>query len=124
MAYAPKPVTRPTRARGRHLRLIPGGQQTRKATGARPARRPAIGFVLAAGAVVAAFVFGLVLLHVVLAQSAFRLQNLSKQVAEEESRNRQMRYEVATAEAPERMADAAASIGLVVPDQQRYLLAP
>lgn len=142
MASAPKPNPRPIRTTHRHLRLVPGGQQARKRRGSpahlkrpktrgtAPSGHPAaiagagLRFAVVATIVVAAFVFGLVLLHVLLAQSAFRLQSLQKQVTQDESRNRQMRYQVATAEAPARIAESAAAIGLVVPDQQRYLLLP
>lgn len=131
MATAPRYRTRPVparRSRG-HLRVIPGGRRSRPAPGkvvrtSQRMPRVQVRFAAAASAVVAAFVFGLVLLHVLLAQSAFRLQGLQGQVAREESRYREMRYRVATEEAPSRIAGAASGIGLVVPQEQRYLVAP
>lgn len=132
MATVPRPHPHPARRSDRHLRVIPGGRKPSRAGSRRtpPARRPrpvtlrpGIRFAVAATIVIAAFVFGLVLLHVLLAQSAFRLQSLEIEAAGEEARYRQMRYQVATAEAPARVAEAAAGIGLVVPEQQRYLLA-
>lgn len=112
----------PARSRRGHLRLVRGGGALRDDKPAPRAKRPELRFAAAAAAVVAAFVFGLVLLHVLLAQSAFRLQTLQKQVAEEQTRNRLMRYSVATSESPARVADAAGGIGLVIPAQQRQLV--
>lgn len=134
MASVPRRRPRPTDApaRRRHLRVIHGGRSDRRTRSSRPpskakassARRPAARLVIAAGLVVAAFVFGLVVLHVLLAQSAFRLQTLQQQILEQEALVRQRLYEVASAESPVRITEAATEIGLVVPQEQRYIVSP
>ncbi|HVE75684.1 MAG TPA: hypothetical protein VND22_02830 [Actinomycetota bacterium] len=70
----------------------------------------------------AAFVFGLVLLNVFVAQGSFQLAELREQVADQERQYRQMRYEVAKSESPERVAEMASRLGLVVPAEQEYIL--
>jgi hypothetical protein len=42
----------------------------------------------------------------------------------EETKYRHMRFEVANAEAPEKIHQAAARLGLVVPAEQRYVFGP
>lgn len=127
MSTVPRPQTRsrvPPRPARRHLRLVAG-----EADSAASRRRPETGaarlpFVAIALLAVALFVFGLVILHILVAQGSFRLQDLQSKVREEEGRRRQMLYQVARAESPVAVADAAARLGLVVPDSQRYLLGP
>lgn len=129
MSTVPRPQTRsrvpPLPAR-RHLRLVPG-EAGSAATRRRPesgTARAGLPFVAIALFAVALFVFGLVILHILVAQGSFRLQDLQSKVREEEGRRRQMLYQVARAESPVAVADAAARLGLVVPDSQRYLLGP
>jgi hypothetical protein len=102
----------------RHLRLIPGGAPEPKA---RPAR-PGIPFVAVASVAVGALVFGLVFLHIMLAQNSFRLADLQSKVAVEQDRHLRMRYQIAGAESPGRVADAAKSMGLVAPADRRYVV--
>lgn len=91
-ARAPRPVRRPAPRRA-----------------ARPGR--ALLVLLLTGVVV----FGLVLLNIYLAQTSFALSDVQSQVAEQQSRQRRLRSEVATAEAPEHIARMARELGLVVP---------
>lgn len=116
----PARSTRPAR---RHLTVLPGGRQDSVAE-PEPRRGVGIRFIAMATAVVSALVFGVVLLHVMLAQSSFELQRVHEKLVTEETRFRQMRFEVATAEAPARIHEAAANIGLVVPGEQRYVYGP
>lgn len=69
-------------------------------------------------------VFGLVLVNIALAQSSFELGDLRRQVAERQARGRELRYEVARAESPERISRVAAELGLVAPDREEYLQGP
>lgn len=126
----------PTGARP-HLVAIQGGrgrrtQRTRLRTKARAFQRfpaasvsaPGMRFVAAASAAVMALIFGLVMLHILSAQASFRLESLHERVAREEVRHRQMRYEIAAAESPGRVAEAARSLGLVQPAERRYIFGP
>jgi hypothetical protein len=69
-------------------------------------------------------VFGLVLVNIALAQSSFQLADLQKRSAEQQARSRQLRFEVAKAESPERIAQVGAELGLVAPERQQYLQGP
>lgn len=119
---------RRTGSQRRHLQVIPGGLQEKGETAARkparPQRAPNVRFMAAASMVTTLFVFGVVVLNIILAQSSFELQRVHEEVAREEARYRQMRYQVATAEAPAELVEAAAAIGLVAPDLERHLLGP
>lgn len=130
MSTAPRHVGRPQRpARSApsprpKLRVIPGGGQgaASSSTANASARRSSVIFVSVAVAAIAALVFSLVLLNIIMAQSSFRLNDLNARVAEEQLRYRRMRFEVAKAESPGRIAAAAQSIGLVPPERQEYLV--
>ena len=69
-------------------------------------------------------VFGLVLVNITLAQSSFELGDLQKKVADQQERGRRLRYELARAESPERVAEMAAQLGLVSPESEHYLQGP
>lgn len=149
MATAPRRATRPQR-RKRHLRLIPGGAsgsdkrratpkkrrstkaQPRRSKGqatARPRSKPSIktstrlAGVLSLLAIVAT-VFGLVFMNIAAAEGSFRLEELKARTAIEESRYLEMRYEVASKEAPAHVEMAAKEIGMVPPSDQRYIVGP
>ncbi|MGH2706576.1 MAG: hypothetical protein ACRDJ4_16270 [Actinomycetota bacterium] len=66
-------------------------------------------------------VFGLVLLNVLTAQASFRASELSDSVEREEAQGQRLRQEVAIRESPERVAEAARSLGLVPPERQIVL---
>jgi len=119
------------------LRVIPGGAGASAPAGQTlPARRvaskplsirigrPTIAFAAAVVATIATFVFGLVLLNIYLAQSSFTLADVQSRAQQEEAKYRRMRFEVARAESPERVAEAAAQLGLVPPAEQQYLTEP
>jgi cell division protein FtsL len=114
------------KSHGSKLRLVPTGPgvvPTR--TIRQKSKRRVKAMALAAGIVAAAaVVFGLVLVNIFLAQSSFRLSDLEGQVAEQEARYRQLRFEVARAESPERIAHIASRLGLRAPDKQEYILGP
>ncbi len=75
-----------------------------------------------ASAFVVAVLFGLVWLHVVLAQNQFRLDRLDNQVAAEESHYERSRLSVDQLEAPQRIVhEAEGKLGMVVPGTVVYL---
>ena len=70
-------------------------------------------------------IFGAAIFHVLLVQSEFRLDQLNKQAAKEEVRYEKLRLDVARLSAPERIvATAQQRLGMVVPPQVAYLMAP
>jgi len=74
--------------------------------------------------ILASFIFGLVLLNIYVAQTSFQFDELQRQVAGQQDAYRQLRYELAVAESPGRLADAVAQLGLVAPDRQERLMGP
>jgi len=84
----------------------------------RPAATATVAGVLAALAV---FIFGMVVLNIYVAESSFRLEHLQKQVAVQQYQYRQMRYQVALAQSPSRLAETAQKLGLTPPDDQSFL---
>jgi hypothetical protein len=79
-------------------------------------------FVVLSGLVVGALVLGLVVLNVLVAQASFRFNDLQEAVQREEVRSQQLRYAVATADSPEAIAEAAATLGLVAPERQDFIV--
>jgi len=70
-------------------------------------------------------IFGAAVFHVLLIQSEFRLDHLTKEAAKEEARYEKLRLDVAQLSAPERIVDSAQQrLGMVVPPQIAYLMAP
>jgi cell division protein FtsL len=75
-----------------------------------------------AGAFVVAVVFGLVWLHVMLAQNQFRLDSLDARVADEQSQYERSRLQVDQLESPQRIVDTAeGKLGMVTPTTVIYL---
>ncbi|HLF70200.1 MAG TPA: hypothetical protein VI541_04520 [Actinomycetota bacterium] len=125
MSSVPRQIARPrTQPRRRPvtgrplLRVIDGG----RASAADAKRRSTIIFLTWSGVAGAALIFGVVLLNVFVAQGSFKLEDLQSQVEQQSNEYRRMRFEVAKAEAPARVAEAATALGLVVPDTQEYIL--
>jgi cell division protein FtsL len=129
-----RPATRPrpqAKRKSAQLRVIRGGRESAQTVPAgkitrvsllRPA--PGLTFVALATSIVAICVFGVVLIQVMLAQTSFELQKVHEQLVTEETKYRHMRFEVANAEAPAKIHEAAARLGLVVPAEQRYVFGP
>lgn len=112
-----KPLTKASKSRSTASQT-----RTRRAPEAKKSQSAGMTFFVVSAIAIAAFVFGLVLLNVFLAQSSFRLADLQAETANQEALYRKMRFEVAKAESPSRVAEAATSMGLVVPDKQEYLI--
>jgi cell division protein FtsB len=70
-------------------------------------------------------IFGAAVFHVVLIQSEFRLDQINKEATKEEARYETLRLDVAQLSAPDRIvATAQQRLGMVVPPQVAYLMAP
>jgi cell division protein FtsB len=78
--------------------------------------------VFAGGTFVAAVVFGLVGVHVLLAQNQFTLDRLNARSAVEEARYQRLRLQVDQLESPQRIvATAEGRLGMVAPPAVKYL---
>jgi len=103
--------------RPRHLRVVRPDERS-------PAqrRRRVRALVLVSAVVVTAVVFGLVGLHVMLAQNQFRLDRLNAQAAAEQSRYERLRLQVDQLESPQRIvATAEQKLGMIQPPSITYL---
>jgi cell division protein FtsL len=81
--------------------------------------------LLATAVLTVGTIFGAAIFHVLLIQSEFRLDLLHKEAAKEEARYEKLRLDVAQLSAPERIvATAQQRLGMVVPPQIAYLMAP
>jgi hypothetical protein len=70
-------------------------------------------------------IFGAAVFHVLLIQSEFRLDRINKEATKEEARYEKLRLDVAQLSAPDRIvATAQQRLGMVVPPQVAYLMAP
>jgi cell division protein FtsL len=121
-----RPGTGGPSRRAADLRAVPAvsvGAEQGKVLAGRPRRRSVL-IVLASLLMASVVVFGLVLVNIALAQSSFELGDLQKKVAQEGERSRRLRYEVARAESPERVASTAAELGLVSPESEHHLQGP
>jgi cell division protein FtsL len=106
----------PTGIPSRHLRAVPppGDAPSR--------RRRARAILLAAAAVAAVVAFGLVYLHVVLAQRQFALDRLTSQVQAESTTYQNLRLEVAQLGSPQHIISTAeGQLGMHEPASVTYL---
>ena len=62
--------------------------------------------------------------HTVLVEGQVRLDELDSQLVQEQARYQELRTKVAQAESPERIVQAANDMGMVTPDDLRYLQPP
>lgn len=118
-ARAPQPrrthaKQQPRKEQPRHLRVAP------QHAGARRAR-----IALGVGVLVSvASLFLLVASNVLIAQGQFELARLAHDQELEQRRYERLRLEVAEQSAPSQVVSAAQALGLVVPDQVEYVVAP
>jgi len=81
--------------------------------------------LLATAVLTVGTIFGAAIFHVLLIQSEFRLDQINKEASKEEARYGKLRLDVAQLSAPERIvATAQQRLGMVVPPQVAYLMAP
>ena len=82
----------------------------------RERRRGAAGFLVFAGVVLGLLVLGLVQLNVMVAETSFRMDELSGRITKLERRGEEHRLTVARLSAPSRIGREAHELGLVLPD--------
>ena len=81
--------------------------------------------LLASAVLTVGTIFGAAIFHVILIQSEFRLDQINKEASKEEARYGKLRLDVAQLSAPDRIvATAQQRLGMVVPPQVAYLMAP
>ena len=104
-------------ARPDHLRVVPRGELSPRQRRLRTRLA-----VIATGLFVMAVLFGLVGLHVMLAQNQFRLDRLTTQADAEQARYERLRLQVDQLESPQRIvATAQQKLGMVTPASVTYL---
>jgi cell division protein FtsL len=86
----------------------------------RPGRRRAR-FVFVAAVVVGVLVFGVVALQAIMAETSFRMQDLTQRGVELRQSQGELRLEIAELTSPRRIAERAKALGLHVPDGVRTL---
>lgn len=84
-------------------------------------RRRGLGSWLLFVAIVVAAFYGLIFSRISLDRSAFELDELQRQINAEESRHFELRVEVAELMDPNRIATAAARLGMVYPTERNEL---
>jgi hypothetical protein len=115
--FAPAPAPAPARpARRPELRPVPRSRS-------RPAPRRSFGFALLAVAVLGMLILGLAFINVLVAQSSFRIDELTRKADRLSEKAQSRRLTVARLSTPERMDREARKLGLrpLDPDDVIYL---
>jgi cell division protein FtsL len=94
---------------------IPARPGLQVLVGAREARSPRVGAWLLLTVTVLAAFFLLIYSRIALDRSAFDLQEIERQMSAQESRYWDLRLQVADLQAPERIVERAAQMGMVYP---------
>lgn len=117
-ARVPRPVVAPLPGRepGSHLRLVP---EARRKLALRLSPRAGVVLTL----LLFAALFGVAVSHALLIEGQARLDELDKQVAQEQARYERLRVESAALESPNRIVEEAGKMGLV-PAQEVTWLTP
>jgi hypothetical protein len=87
-------------------------------------KAPGMPFIIFASVLVGAAIFALVVLHVMVDQSSFRMDTLESQVTRQQAQLRELRYAVSVQEAPGRVASLASQAGLVPATNMQTLVGP
>ena len=87
-------------------------------------KAPGMPFIIFASVLVGAAIFALVVLHVMVDQSSFRIDTLESQVTRQQAQLRELRYAVSVQEAPGRVANLASQAGLVPATNMQTLVGP
>lgn len=107
------------------LKAVSPSARAQRTSKAKSRSKHASSFLILLGlGLTSAVVFGLVLVNIALAQSSFELGDVQTQIAEQRSRQRQLRFEVAKSESPDRIAQVGAQLGLIAPEIQEFLQGP
>jgi cell division protein FtsL len=96
---------------------------TRRSAGTRP-RRHHLGFAILASAIVGSMMFAIVILHVLLAQQSFRIDETQRRIQTLSTVHLDLARSQATLSAPGRIATWATRHGMRLPDSIRILRAP
>ena len=95
----------------------------RRSAGTRP-RRHHLGFAILASAIVGSMMFAIVILHVLLAQQSFRIDETQRRIQTLSAVHLDLARTQATLSAPGRIATWATRHGMRLPDSIRILRAP
>lgn len=97
-----------------HLRVVP----------AEGRRAPRMRFAVLAGCLVAVLVFGVVTLQAMVSQDSFRIERLARRTQQLRQQEEELRLQVATLSAPDRIAREARRLGLVLPSVVHAIAIP
>ena len=106
------PLGLPARSRAFHVVIDPRS------------RRRRIGGWIALVFAAAALFFVMISARIALDRTAILLEDVRTQIADEESRYRELRLQLAELQSPERVAAAAAEMGMVYPEQTFTVMVP
>jgi cell division protein FtsL len=113
----PAPVPRPRPAeRPNHLRVVAPSERVRRRL------TPGMAVLLTVG--LFAMLLAVAVAHTVLVEGQVHLDELDAQLVAEQARYQELRTEVASLESPDRIVHAANEMGMVTPDDLRYLQPP
>jgi cell division protein FtsL len=112
---APAPRPRPAE-RPNHLRVVAPSERVR--------RRLTPGMAVLLTAALFATLLAVAVAHTVLVEGQVRLDQLDRQLVDEQARYQELRTEVAQLESPERIVQSANEMGMVTPDDLQYLQPP
>jgi hypothetical protein len=101
----------------------PARAPARRSAGTRP-RRHHLGFAILASAIVGSMMFAIVILHVLLAQQSFRIDETQRRIQTLSAVHLDLARTQATLSAPGRIATWATRHGMRLPDSIRILRAP
>ena len=110
-APRPRPAERPN-----HLRVVAPSDRAR--------RRLTPGMAVLVSAAMFAVLLAVAVSHTVLVEGQVHLDDLDSQLVQEQARYQELRTQVAQSESPERIVQAANEMGMVTPDDLRYLQPP
>jgi cell division protein FtsL len=107
-APRPRPAERPD-----HLRVVAPSERVRRRL------TPGVAVLLTAG--LFATLLAVAVSHTLLVEGQVRLDALDSQLGQEQAKYQELRTQVAQLESPERIVQAANEMGMVTPDDLRYL---
>jgi len=113
---APAPRPRPAE-RPNHLRVVAPSERARR-------RRVTPGMAVLLTAGLFATLLAVAVAHTVLVEGQVRLDELDSQLVQEQARYQELRAELAERESPARIVQAANDMGMVTPDDLKYLQPP
>ena len=117
-ANDPAPAPRPRPAeRPNHLRVVAPSERARR-------RRVTPAMAVLLSAALFATLLALAVAHTVLVEGQVHLDHLDSQLVEEQARYQELRTRVAELQSPTRIVHAAQDMGMVSPDDLKYLQPP